>query len=192
MAGKKQRRGAAGDGERPQFLHELSEAYNLRRKSLLLLTGDVHGLFHTPSRDDFVSLEELLRAELGEKFNLVRMDVATGVTFYDPATEKEVIRICESTDGVEVPASRRRLMKELIERSRHNPLSALVLLRGMAEACARVRAAGESIRPLCIVMQYSGALFPAGDFTRLSELDRQRLVLFLHWAANPQFVGGPD
>ncbi|MCP4659546.1 MAG: hypothetical protein GY856_29425, partial [bacterium] len=44
----------------------------------------------------------------------------------------------------------------------------------------------------CIVMQYSGALFPAGDFTRLSELDRQRLVLFLHWAANPQFVGGPD
>lgn len=192
MAGKNQRRGNATNGERPPFLCELSEAYNLRRKSLVHLTGDVHGLFYTPSRDEFVSLEEVLQAELGEKFNLVRMDIATGVTFYDAATEREVIRICESTDGVEVPPARERLMKELIERSRHNPLAALVLLRGMAEACGRVRAASESIRPLCIIMQYTGALFPAGDFTRLSELDRQRLVFFLHWAANPEFVGGPD
>jgi len=42
------------------------------------------------------------------------------------------------------------------------------------------------------VLQYAGALFPAGDFTRLSELDRQRLVLFLHWVNDPVFVGGPD
>ena len=83
-------------------------------------------------------------------------------------------------------------MKELIERSRHSPLSALVLLRGMADAFHRAREAGESIRPLCLVLQYAGALFPAGDFTRLSELDRQRLVLFLHWANDPVFVGGPD
>ncbi len=179
-------------GSRAKFLDELSEAYNLRRKSLVLLTGDVHGLFSSPAAADFVSLEEAIRGELGDKFNLVRVDIASGVTFYDAETEREVIRICESTDGSEVPEARRKLMKELIERSRHSPLSALVLLRGMADAFHRAREAGESIRPLCLVLQYAGALFPAGDFTRLSELDRQRLVLFLHWANDPVFVGGPD
>ena len=182
----------AGGGPRAKFLDELSEAYNLRRKSLVLLTGDVHGLFHSSAADDFVSLEEAVRSELGEKFNLVRIDIASGVTFYDTDTEREVIRISESIDGIEVPEARRRLMKEMIERSRLSPLPALVLLRGIADAFRRAREAGESIHPLCLVLQYAGALFPAGDFTRLSELDRQRLVLFLHWANDPVFVGGPD
>ncbi len=182
----------AGNARRAKFLDDLSEAYNLRRKSLVLLTGDIHGSFYNSVDDDFVSLEQAVVGELGSKFNLVRIDIASGVTFYDSKTEREVIRICESTDGQDVPESRRRLMKELIDRSRHNPLSALVLLRGMADAFHRVRQAGESIRPLCLVLQYAGALFPAGDFTRLSELDRQRLVLFLHWANDPVFVDGPD
>ncbi len=177
---------------RAKFLDDLSQAYNLRRKSLVLLTGDVHGLFPSSAADDFVALEEAIRAELKDKFNLVRIDIASGVTFFDSETEQEVIRISESTDGTKVPESRRRLMKELIERSRHSPLSALVLLRGIADAFHRAREEGEAIRPLCVVMQYAGALFPAGDFTRLSELDRQRLVLFLHWANDPVFVGGPD
>ena len=30
-------------------------------------------------------------------------------------------------------------------------------------------------------MQFAGSLFPDGDFDRLSELDRQRLVTFLNW-----------
>ena len=180
------------DHGRAKFLDEISQAYNLRRKSLLLLTGDVHGLFHQPKMEGFVSLEQALVGELGEKFNLVRMDIATGVTFYDKTTEKEVIRICESTDGTKVPSSRERLMKELIERSRHSPLAALVLLRGMWEACERVRKDGETIKPLCAVFQYSGAIFPEGDFTRLSEIDRQRLVAFLNWVADPAFLDGPD
>ncbi len=181
-----------GNARRAKFLDDLSEAYNLRRKSLVLLTGDIHGSFYNSVDDDFVSLEQAVVGELGTKFNLVRIDIASGVSFYNSETEREVIRICESTDGQEVPESRRRLMKELIDRSRHNPLSALVLLRGMADAFHRVRQAGESIRPLCLVVQYAGALFPGGDFTRLSELDRQRLVLFLHWANDPVFVDGPD
>lgn len=177
---------------RAPFLDELNEAYKLRRKSLLLLTGDVHGLFYASSRDEFVSLEDVLRSELGEKFNLVRMDIANGISFYDAATEREVVRICESKDGLRVPESRQRLLKELIGQSRHSPLSALVLLQGMMEAHRRVRQAGEKIKPLCAILQYAGSLFPAGDFTRLSEIDRQRLVLFLHWVNDPAFADGPD
>ncbi|RMH16357.1 MAG: AAA family ATPase [Acidobacteria bacterium] len=177
---------------RPAFLEQLSEAYNLRRKSVVQLTGDVHGLFWSSARQDFVGLEALLHAELGPKFNLVRMDVASGVTFFDEATEAEVIRICESPDGKEVPRSRDRLMKNLIERSKHSPLAALVLLHGMIDGSHRARAAGETAKPICAVLQYAGALFPAGDFARLSELDRQRLVQFLHWVADPSFLEGPD
>ena len=178
--------------DRPAFLHEIADAYNLRQKNLLLLTGDVHGLFADPSTNEFVSLEEAITADLAEKFNLVRMDIASGVTFYDDATEDEVVRICESKDGVEVPAARRRLLESLIERSRHSPLQALVLMRSMTEAAARVRETGETIRPLCFVVQYSGALFPCGDFARLAEIDRQRLVYFLYWATSPAFAREPD
>ena len=49
---------------RAKFLDDLSQAYNLRRKSLVLLTGDVHGLFPSSAADDFVALEEAIRAEL--------------------------------------------------------------------------------------------------------------------------------
>ncbi len=186
---KKSNRDPAG---RPPFLAKLSEYYNLRRKSLIELTGDIHGLFWSAGDDDFVGLESLLLAELRAKFNLVRLDIATGVTFYDKPTEVEIIRICESTDGERVPRSRQRLMKDLIERSKHSPLAALVLVHGMAQACDRVREAGESIKPLLVIIQYAGAMFPAGDFTRLSDLDRQRLVQFLHWVTAPTFLAGPD
>jgi hypothetical protein len=42
-------------------------------------------------------------------------------------------------------------------------------------------------KPLCLIMQFAGSLFPDGDFDRLSELDRQRLVTFLNWINDPFF-----
>jgi hypothetical protein len=36
-------------------------------------------------------------------------------------------------------------------------------------------------------MQFAPALLPEGDFDRLSELDRQRLVTFLNWINDPLF-----
>lgn len=177
---------------RPAFLRALAESYNLRRKGIVLLTGDVHGLFRSEKLADFQGLERTLAAELGAKFNVVRMDIATGISFYDEITEHEVIRICESTDGVTVPEARRTLMRELIERSKHSPLAALALLRGMSEAFTRARASGETIKPLCVVIQYAGSLLPAGDIGRMSEIDRQRLVMFLAWVTHPDMLEGPD
>jgi len=43
-----------------------------------------------------------------------------------------------------------------------------------------------------VIVQYVGAMFPSGEFDRLSELDRQRLVFFLSWVAEPAFVDNPD
>ena len=37
------------------------------------------------------------------------------------------------------------------------------------------------------MLQFAPSLFPEGDFDRLSELDRQRLVTFLNWINDPFF-----
>lgn len=186
------RKKTQGKKGRPGFLEELSQAYNLRRKNIVILTGDVHGLFQSPTSRSFLALEQLLQAELKAKFNLIRLDISSGITFYDQNTDKEVTRICESTDGNYVPSGRIKALKKLIDQSRHSPLSALVLLQGMAEAFERVRKPEPKIKPLCVVFQFAGALFPQGDFSRLSELDRQRLISFLSWVSGPLFRDSPE
>lgn len=177
---------------RPQFLDELSQAYSLRLRNIIILTGDVHGEFWSPKAKNFLALEQILSAELGDKFHLVRMDIATGISFYDKKTEKEVTRICESIDGSYTPAGRIEALNKLITSSRYSPLSALVLLRGMTEAFTRVRKLETAIKPMCAVIQFAGSLFTAGDYSRLSELDRQRLVSFLAWVSGPQFRESPE
>ncbi len=177
---------------RAPFLDRLGEAYGLRRKNIGVLTGDIHGLFESPSRGDFASLEQVLQAELGTKFFMVQMDIAGGLAFYDKASEDEVIHICESADGGPVAPAREKLFRELLRTSKHNPLPSLVLLRGMAEAMAAARLRGDKVKPLCVVFRFAAALFPAGDYARLSELDRQRLVSFLSWVTGPAFRHGPE
>jgi SpoVK/Ycf46/Vps4 family AAA+-type ATPase len=163
-------------------LGTLREAYNLRRKSLLLLTGAVHDLFPLPARGEgggrWGGLEEVLVHELGDKFHLARLDLATGLTFYDQASEQALLRRGGPGAG------------ELLETSKHRPLAGLTLLRGLQKG--NVASGEEGQRPMLIVMPYAGALFPAGDLARLSELDRQRLVFFLQWLNDPAFIHGAD
>ncbi len=177
---------------RPEFLESLSQAYSLRRKNIIILTGDVHGLFWNQGTENFLSLEQILNSELDKKFNLIRMDISSGLTFYDKETEEEVTRVCESTDGYYTPAGRINALKKMIDSSKHSPLSALVLLQGMWEAFVRVRRLEPGVKPLCVVFQFAGALFSAGDYSRLSELDRQCLVSFLAWVSGPLFREGPE
>ncbi|MCB1043697.1 MAG: AAA family ATPase [Acidobacteria bacterium] len=177
---------------RPDFLAALGRAYQLRRKNIVMLTGDIHGLFWNQQRDAFSAFESTLVDSLKEKFNIIRMDIATGISFPDKPTEMEVMRICESKDGVVIPKDRRDQMTRLIDSSRHSPLPALVLIRGIQEAFVRVRKEEPDIKPLCVLFQYAGALFPTGDFGRLGDLDRQRLVVFLSWVNDPRFTMSPD
>ena len=178
--------------ERPAFFEDLSQAYNLRRKNIVILTGDVNGMFWSPRAQRFLALEQFLRTELQDKFNLVRTDIATGLSFYERDTEEEITRICESTDGYYTPAGRIEALKKLIASSRHSPLSGLVLLQGMGEAFVRVRRLEPAIKPLGVIFQFAGALFPQGDYSRLSELERQCLISFLSWVSGPLFRESPE
>lgn len=182
----------AAKGLRPAFLEELSQAYNLQRKNIVMLTGDINGLFWTAKGKGFLALEQFLHTELKEKFNMIRMDIASGISFFDKETETEVTRICESIDGVFTPTGRLEALRKMITASRHNPLQALVLLQGIGEAFVRVRRLESNVKPMCIIFQFSGSLFPEGDYSRLTELDRQRLILFLNWVSTPMFRDNPD
>ncbi len=178
--------------ERPRFIEELSSAYTLRRKNMLLLTGDTTGLFWSPTAGEYLSLEQTLDQELGAHFQLFSLDIASGITFFHDETREEVIRVCESTDGYYVPQKRLKAISELLDSVRHSPLSALVLLSGLIDAFRRVRRLEQKLRPLCIVIRFAGALFPAGEFSRLSDLDRQCLVSLLSWVNTPAFRESPE
>src|SRR5262249_18970861 len=45
----------------------------------------------------------------------------------------------------------------------------------------------EKVKPVCTIVQFAGSIFPQGDFDKLGELDRQRLVTFLNMIESPWF-----
>ena len=178
--------------QRPDFLTKLGDSYFFKRKNIITLTGDINGLFFDTKSKSHIALEQIINTELKEKFNILRLDIALGISFYDKKTENETIRICESTDGYYTPNKRITALKKMISDSRHHPLSALVLISGMVEAFARVRKLEPDIKPLCIIIQFSGSLFPAGNYDRLSDIDKQCLISFLGLVNSPNFRNSPE
>lgn len=178
--------------DRPRFIEELGSAYTLRRKNMLALTGDSTGLFWSPTAENYLSLEQTLDQELSGHFHLLSLDIASGINFYRDETRAEVIRVCESTDGYYVPQKRLKAISELLESVKHSPLTALVLLSAMIDAFRRVRRLESRLKPLCVIIRFAGALFPAGEFARLSDLDRQCLVSLLSWVNTPAFRESPE
>ena len=79
---------------RPSFIDALGHAYNRRGKRVILLTGNVLDQFWSPRLGSFNSLEQTLYQELNAKFLVLRVDVASGVSFYDAADEQELLKVC--------------------------------------------------------------------------------------------------
>lgn len=184
----------ARSGERPAFVDTLAHAYQQKKRSVVLLTGNTRDLFASPRTTGYVRLEQLLYRELCDKFVVVRVDFANGIGFYDDADATELQRVCSLADAM-VNDPRRRLgdVNALVAQNRHAPLPTLVCLREIAAAFHRAALVQEQrTRPLCVILQSAGAFFPIGDFDRLSELDRQRLVTFLSWIEDPVFSRAPN
>jgi AAA+ superfamily predicted ATPase len=186
--------------DRPGFLESLSDLYYFRRKNIIVLSGDVHGLFWNDGVDNFTTLEQILQAELKDKFNLIRMDMATGITFHDDDTKEIVSKIVETAGKSVTTRETLADFNEKLAENQYNPLPNLVLLKNICDSSRVARLIEEQkekkkreeVKPVCVVMQYAGSLFPDGDASRLSELDRQRLIFFLSWVEDPLFQDSPD
>jgi hypothetical protein len=180
---------------RPAFIDSLGRAYSRRGKGVVLLTGDIHDLYWHAKAARFLPLEQCVYQELSRDFLVLRLDAASGLDFYDRADRDELLRLCALADLTASKGQGLGNVAQLIDGNRHQPLPTLVLLRAIGDALHRLRLAektkerpdARNSRPLCVVLQYAGSLFPQGDFDRLSELDRQRLVYFLDWIQSPLF-----
>ena len=182
---RKELDGTGSDG-RSGFLSRLRHSYNRRRKSAVVLTGGVTDIF--PLRDSYLPLEQTLYQEFHRHFVVVRMDAATGLSFYSEADRTAALET-----GQKARLFRREEeMTQLIDGARHNPLVALTILRRLAKAARDQARVNANIKPLLIVVQDAGALFPPGEWAQLSEIDRQRLTFFLNWLRDPLFGGGAN
>src|SRR5215813_10958707 len=85
---------------RPAFIDAIGHAYNRRGKRVMLLTGNVFDQFWSPQLGSFNSLEQTLYQELNDKFLVLRVDAASGVSFYDAADEQALQRVCQLADRV--------------------------------------------------------------------------------------------
>jgi len=174
---------------RPAFVDSVALAYNSRGKRLVLVTGNVLDDFWSVSADAFLPLEQTIYQQWKQKFLVLRMDMATGVSFYDEAERQEIVRVCHLWDTIASESQRIGDVVELIDRNRFEPLPTLVLLQRLSDAVIKLRAGNPSVtKPLCVVVQFAPSVFPEGDFDRLSEVDRQRLVTVLNWINDPLFV----
>jgi SpoVK/Ycf46/Vps4 family AAA+-type ATPase len=177
--------------ERPGFLDALSHAYSDRGKSVVVLTGDTHDLFWSAKQSKFLALEQTLYQALSEVFTVLRLDIATGIGFYDSKDLTTLTRISAQADNLALlREDQLGDLREQVNSTRHSPLPALVLLQELLSGVTAVRRDTKTVKPVCTIIQFAGSLFPTGDFDRLAELDRQRLVTFLNLIESPWFKSG--
>jgi ATPase family associated with various cellular activities (AAA) len=177
-----------GEFPRPSFIDAIGHSYNRRGKRVILLTGNVLDQFWSPRLRSFTPLEQTLYQELKDKFLVLRVDAASGISFYDMADEQALVKVCQLADHIASNGQGLGDVQEKMAQTQHQPLPMLILLRGMSNAVTRLWTGDKrTYKPLCLIMQFAPSLFPEGDFDRLSELDRQRLVTFLNWINDPFF-----
>jgi hypothetical protein len=169
---------------RPKVIDDISSAYADRGKSVVLLTGNTHDLFYSQKAERFVDLGFILYHYLGETFTVLRQDIATGLDGYhvdDVTALQEVINKADAAALTEGEGGKVGDILKKIAATRHSPLPALVLLHEILQAVKKVKQdIKKPVKPVCVVLRFAGSLFPAGDFDKLPEIDRQRLVTFLN------------
>lgn len=184
------------------LLEQIGSAYNKRGKNIISVTGNVDDLAWNERLKRYATLEELLFAGLEREFLCLRLDGARGVQLYNEKDLGELEganRVYQTAKRGDQKLSEEKLLPAFAA-SRHQPLASLVLLSELATAVEVARKANytvegadsvkRKVRPLCVVVQYVGAILPNGELGKLPELDRQRLVQFLSWASSPSLAHG--
>src|SRR5919108_4670987 len=85
---------------RPTFIDAVGHSYNRRGKRVILLTGNVLDQFWSPQLGSFTPLEQTLYQELKTKFLVLRVDAASGMSFYDTGDEQELLKVCQLADHI--------------------------------------------------------------------------------------------
>src|SRR5437016_5722139 len=89
----------AETGQDPHFLDVVRQAYINKGKNIILLTGDTLDLFWSQRACGFLPLEQALYQALSEKFVVLRLDAANGISFFDDDDLAFVVQVCGTSDA---------------------------------------------------------------------------------------------
>jgi AAA+ superfamily predicted ATPase len=145
----------------PGWLAPVLERYQAGASHLFLLHGNVRD--RHPFGPDYLPLAEGLRALLARRSVVVSYDISTGLSFLDPAREKEFRRAI-GLKGGPLPS---------------DPTRALVLLDALL--------ASERLLPgaVGIIIDYAHSLVPSGP---TSAAERQHVTTLARWATEPRIA----
>ncbi len=176
---------------RPKFIDDLAHSHADEANNVVALTGNIHDVVNIPGVG-YVSLEQGLYSQLKTGYTVLRLDIASGLTAFDTADEGsllEAVRLANVTAMAHQKLPEDNDLRNALGETQHRPLEALILLRRISEAYERIKTKkANKVKPLCVLIQFAGALFPAGDWDRLSEVAKQELVTFLSIITSPGFV----
>jgi SpoVK/Ycf46/Vps4 family AAA+-type ATPase len=175
----------------PAFIDKLRYLYSKRGKRVVVLLGNTHDLFPAKDGQKYVSLDQLLIQVFGNAFNMVRIDHAEGFqcsTRQDRDNMKKVWQRGDEQLAFRTTKGAERLGDFDAElQAADSPLAALMMLREVCRASNAAREVEPSANPVCAVFQFAGSMFPAGDFEKLEEVNKSRLVHLLNLVENPSF-----
>lgn len=203
MATKKKESKGKRD-RRPSFLDSLSDHYRNRHSNVVLLTGNIDGIYYCDETDDHVPLEQLLFQTLNERFHVATMDIASSLSFFDSEDETTINSAFERRKDLPVDDRPKEtkgasksisILNAMIDETKLKSVPQLVLLRQFLTRVRNARKYGDSsdnLKPTCIIIRYAGSYFPNGTWDKLSENDRRSLVAFLGIITDPNFLNSTD
>lgn len=197
------------------FWRTAGRILNAGQTRTLLLTGNIHDLFPRARGveiKDYVPLVDLLvdtwsvpdlilvvyelngpirfaRTEDRERVKEHWLKWRTGLDSDDLAIKK---MLATGKDRAEIEMLS-RTFDDNLKKAVGNPTIAFELLRQMC-LCSRTVVDGRPIIPadLIIFVEAADMAIPAGEITRLSDMDRHRISICQDWFSDPGFMDGGD
>lgn len=182
----------------PSFLETIRNAYYQSGKRVIVLPGNTKDLFFCKQTGTYLPLEQVLYQALSGGFILTRLDHSSGLSFYDRKDEATLKKLCGKADKLLV-ADEEKLgeLGPMLKLGRNSPLPAITLLKDVVLSATRVQEVqkgqpqGErspaAEKTVCCLLKFAGSVFPAGDWDKLGEVERARLITFLNLIESPEF-----
>ncbi|MEO1482449.1 MAG: ATP-binding protein [Myxococcota bacterium] len=194
------------------FIREIGGIFNSGASHSVLVSGEVHDLFHVESRG-YVPLVDFVLSHWGEirskillvyelngpirflhpedrtKLSEAWMRWRTGLGAADWAVRRMLMTSKERAESESLEST----LDANLERAQGRPSVALELLRQLC-ICSRHEENGAAVlsEDLIILIEGADMLVPAGQVAQLSDADRHRIGVCRDWFSDPEFMDGDD
>lgn len=171
------------------------ESLKKRRRNLVLMTGDIDGLFLSQRKQGYMSLEEVLLSELEVNYHVLSFDInkvnilSDGLSpdDFDFKSKKTKSPSSVSIDFLLGRKTNKEIAEDFGEKEHsflgqlveadYQPIKAIELLRLVASEFSQKKAN----KPLLLIVRNAGLLFPKKTAGDLSLDQAHRLQAFINW-----------